>query len=267
MNPESMRDFAVELARASGELIAGMFQQSGLVVDAKADDSPVTAADREAERLLRRLIRARFPEHGIVGEEFGSEREDAEYVWVLDPIDGTTSFVAGVPLFGTLIGLMRGGQPILGVIHQPITNELLIGSSSATTLNGRPVRVRGTDSLEAATLLTTDLGLIDRYKNLDRFEELRARTRLYRGWGDCYGYLLVATARADIMIDPIMNPWDLLPLVPVITGAGGVITTWEGDDPVGGNSAVASTPGIHSEVLEILNATPPAHTRPPASTG
>src|SRR5680860_1154469 len=254
-NIDRMREFAVELAHQSGELIAGMFRQSDLAVETKADDSPVTPADREAEELLRRRIRSRFPEHGIVGEEFGSERDDAEYVWYLDPIDGTISFVAGVPLFGTLIGLTRDGEPILGLIHQPITNELMIGTASGTTLNGRPVRVRETSSLEAATLLTTDLGLIERYKNLDRFEALRERTGLYRGWGDCYGHLLVAAARADIMIDPIMNPWDLIPLVPVIRGAGGVITTWEGDDPVHGDSAVASAPGIHAQVLEILNGT------------
>ena len=256
MDMDSLQEFAVQLARESGELITRYFRQPDLVVDAKADSSPVTAADREAEELLRRRIRARFPEHGIFGEEFGTERGDAEYVWVLDPIDGTISFVAGVPLFGTLIGLMQGGRPILGVIHQPITKELLVGTASRTTLNGRPVRVRETNSLEAATLLTTDPGLIERYKSLDRFEVLRSRTGQYRGWGDCYGYLLVATARADIMIDPIMNPWDLIPLVPVIQGAGGVITTWEGNDPVHGNSAVASTPALHQQVLEILNHPP-----------
>jgi histidinol phosphatase-like enzyme (inositol monophosphatase family) len=254
---DRMREFAVELAHQSGELIAGMFRQSDLAVETKADDSPVTPADREAEELLRRRIRSQFPEHGIVGEEFGSERDDAEYVWYLDPIDGTISFVAGVPLFGTLIGLMRDGEPIFGLIHQPITNELMIGTASGTTLNGRPVQVRETGSLEAATLLTTDPGTIERYKNLDRFEVLRERTGLYRGWGDCYGYLLVAAARADIMIDPIMNPWDLIPLVPVIRGAGGVITTWEGDDPVTGDSAVASALGIHAQVLEILNGASP----------
>ena len=253
---DSLREFAVDLAYESGKLIAGFFRQSDLAVEAKADSSPVTAADRGAEELLRKLIRARFPEHGIVGEEFGTERGDAEYVWILDPIDGTISFVAGVPRFGTLIGLMHAGRPILGLIHQPITNELLVGTSSGTTLNGRPVRVSETNSLEAATLLTTDPGLIERYKNLDRFEELRSRAGQYREWGDCYGYMLVATARADIMVDPIMNPWDLIPLVPVIQGAGGVITTWEGDDPVAGDSAVASTPALHEQVLGILNGTP-----------
>jgi len=183
-NTDSLREFAVQLARQSGELIARYFRQSDLVVDAKADGSPVTAADREAEELLRKTIRGRFPEHGIIGEEFGTERGDAEYVWILDPIDGTISFVAGVPRFGTLIGLMHAGRPILGLIHQPITNELLVGTSSRTTLNGRSVSVSDTKSLEAATLLTTDPGLIERYKSLDRFELLRSRTGQYRGWGD-----------------------------------------------------------------------------------
>jgi len=253
VNTDPMLEFAIELARQSGELIAKMFLRADLAVEFKADSSPVTPADRQAEDLLRTRIRSRFPTHGIVGEEFGSERDDAEYVWYLDPIDGTISFVAGVPLFGTLIGLVHDGEPILGLIHQPITKELLIGTESATTLNGRPVRVRDTNSLQSATLLTTDLDLIESFKDLDRFEALRRRTGLYRGWGDCYGYLLVATARADIMVDPIMNPWDLIPLVPVIRGAGGVITTWEGDDPMRGDSAVASVPAIHGQVLEILN--------------
>ncbi|MCG8469739.1 MAG: histidinol-phosphatase, partial [Gemmatimonadetes bacterium] len=174
---------------------------------------------------------------------------------VLDPIDGTISFVAGVPLFGTLIGLLHAGRPVLGVIHQPITGELVIGSDSGTTFNGRPTRVRATDRIEDALLLTTDPNLIDQYKpeRAVGFESLRCRARLCRGWGDCYGYLLVATGRADVMVDPIMNAWDLIPLVPVIRGAGGVITTWEGDDPVSGSSSVAASPTLHAVTIEILN--------------
>ncbi len=252
--PDSLRDFAADLARRSGEVLERFFRDEELTVDAKGDRSPVTAADREAETLLRDLIGARFPEHGIVGEEFGAERGDADYVWYLDPIDGTISYIAGVPLFGTLIGLVRCGEPILGVIHQPITGELAIGTPSGTTLDGRPVRVREPAGLADARLLTSDATLIERHKDMDRFDELRRRVGLYRGWGDCYGYLLVASGRADIMVDPVMHPWDLIPLVPVIRGAGGVITTWEGDDPVSGSSALATTPGLHAKVLAILNA-------------
>lgn len=253
MDPDSLREFVAELAHVSGEAIAGMFQRDDLQVDIKDDASPVTAADRYAETLLRDRIRARFPEHGILGEELGSENEDAEYVWVLDPIDGTISFVAGVALFGTLIALLKDGEPILGVIHQPITKELVIGTASGTTFNGRPVRVREGRGLDQATLLSTDPVDIERRKDGVRFRSLRDRVGLYRGWGDCYGYLLLATGRADIMCDPLMNAWDVLPLVPVVRGAGGVITTWEGGDPVRGDSALAAAPGLHAEVLEILN--------------
>ncbi len=255
MDPDSLREFAAELAEESGRAIAGMFRHPDLAVESKADRSPVTVADRYAETLLRERIVERFPDHGIVGEEFGPHNDDAEYVWVLDPIDGTISFVAGVPLFGTLIGLLRDGEPILGVIHQPITRELAIGTRSGTTFNGKSVSVREDRSLSEATLLTTDPGAVGRHRNLAGFEALWSRTALYRGWGDCYGYLLVATGRADIMLDPVMHPWDIAALVPVIRGAGGVITTWEGDDPIGGASTVAAAPELHREAMEILNGT------------
>lgn len=253
MDPDTLREFVEGLAQESGSVIAGMFQRTDLRIEAKEDDSLVTAADRFAETVLRDRIRDRFPDHGIVGEEFGTENEDAEYVWVLDPIDGTISFVAGVPLFGTLIALLRDGEPVLGVIHQPITGELVIGTETGTTYNGEPVTVRGPRSLSEATLLTTDPTLIEQYKGIDGFERLRSQVGLYRGWGDCYGYLMVSSGRADIMVDPIMSLWDLAALVPVVRGAGGVITTWEGDDPMRGNSTVATIPSLHGQVIEILN--------------
>lgn len=256
MKGDDFREFAAELADVSGRLLAGMFRHPQLAVSHKEDASPVTAADRGAEAVLRDMIRDRYPDHGIIGEEFGAEREGADWVWILDPIDGTISFVAGVPLFGTLIGLMKEGEPVLGLIHQPITGELVIGSEIGTTLNDVPVRVRETAALENAVLSTTDPGLIETHKDIGGFDRLRSRVGTTRGWGDCYGYLLVATGRIDIMVDPIMHPWDLIPLVPVIRGAGGVITTWEGTDPVTGSSAVATTPGLHAAVLQSLLGNP-----------
>ena len=174
LDPDSLRDFAAELAEASGRAIAGMFRHPDLAVETKGDDSPVTVADRYAETLLRDRILERFPDHGIVGEEFGAVREDAEYVWVLDPIDGTISFVAGVPLFGTLIALLHEGEPILGVIHQPVTRELAIGTPSGTTINGEVVRVREDRSLAEAMLLMTDPGAVGRHQDGARFETLCA---------------------------------------------------------------------------------------------
>jgi histidinol-phosphatase len=248
------RAFALELARASGAFIRPYFSRSDLAVELKADHTIVTAADRGAEKLMREMINRRFPGHGILGEEFGAERLDAEFVWVLDPVDGTISFAAGVPLFGTLIALQQRGQPVLGIIHQPILGELVVGDGTATTSNDRPVHCAATTRIEDALLSTTDWNRPARHHNGPAFEALTRRVRVARAWGDCYGYLMVATGRADIMADPAMNPWDIAALIPVIRGAGGVITDWQGRNPVGAKSIVAAaTPELHAAVIAALN--------------
>ncbi|MCW5549629.1 MAG: histidinol-phosphatase [Opitutaceae bacterium] len=252
MDLTTHRIFMAELARASGELIRPYFRDPSLVVETKGDATPVTAADRGAEELLRRLINAKFPTHGIIGEELGNERPDAEFVWVLDPIDGTKSFIAGVPLWGTLIALLHQGQPVLGCIHQPVLGQLMIGDGEQTTLNGRPVRTRRTTRIEDATFLTSD-PFNFRQRMGPGTDALLARAKLVRTWGDCYGYLLVAAGLADVMIDPIMNPWDIAALVPVVRGAGGVITDWQGGAPYPADSTVAAaTPELHAAVLAGL---------------
>lgn len=253
MADRAFTEFVRELVEESGEIIRSYYDRLDLEVQEKPDATPVTDADRRAEEVLRERIRARYPGHGILGEEFGAENEDAEFVWTLDPIDGTISFVSGCPLFGTLIGLLQAGEPVLGAIHQPVTGQLCIGSGDRTTLNGQPVRVRELTDLSAATLLVTDVHNVERYQDRTGFDRLVADAGLFRTWGDCYGYLLVASGRADIMLDPIMNRWDLVPLVPIIRGAGGVITTWSGGDPATGDSCVAAGPRLHSIVIEGLN--------------
>ena len=258
MNLEPMMALLHELAEVSGDLILPYFAQADLGVELKSDASPVTLADRGAEKVMRDLIESRFPDHGIIGEEYGNVREDAEFVWVLDPIDGTRSFITAVPLFVTLIGLLHRGKPLLGAIHQPVLRQLMIGDGKVTTLNGNPVRVRNTTEISKSTLLTTDPLFAARYQNGPAFAELANRAALYRSFGDGYGYLLVAAGWADIMADPIMNAWDLLPLIPCIEGAGGRITNWKGESVLGaGNggtfSAVACVPGVHDEVLRVLN--------------
>lgn len=258
MNREPFVECLQELAAASAEVILPFFGRLDLNVELKSDASPVTQADRGAEKVMRDRIEQRFPTHGIIGEEYGNVREDAEYVWVLDPIDGTRSFITAVPLFVTLIGLMHRGKPILGAINQPVLRQLMIGDGTTTTLNGNPVRVRPINDISKATLLTTDPGFPARYQNGAGFESLAGRSELYRTFGDGYGYLLVAAGWADIMVDPIMNPWDLLPLIPCIEGAGGRITNWQGG-PVLGNgangslSAVACAPSLHDAVIRTLN--------------
>jgi myo-inositol-1(or 4)-monophosphatase len=248
------RAFLTELAEKSGDFIRPLFASPSLAVEFKADESPVTAADKGAEKLLRALIAEKFPAHGVIGEEFGNDRPNAEFVWVLDPIDGTKSFITGVPLFGTLIALMHNGQPVLGAIHQPILRQLMIGDNVTTTLNGRGVRVRQTARLEEATFLTSDPINPAKYQNGAAYAALEKRVRLSRTWGDCYGYLLLAAGFADIMCDPIMNPWDIQALIPVVRGAGGIITDWQGRDPVKAESIVAANPALHAQVIAALNA-------------
>jgi histidinol phosphatase-like enzyme (inositol monophosphatase family) len=253
MNLDTYRSFIVELAEKSGEFIRPYFGNHELKIETKADESPVTIADRGAEKLMRELIEQRFPDHGVIGEEYGSDRADAEWVWVLDPIDGTKSFMTACPLFGTLIALLHRGEPVLGVIHQPVLGQLMIGDGRETTLNGKTVRIRETDTLEKATLLTSDTLNLPRYQNGPACDRLVSRVKLYRTWGDCYGYLLFAAGWADIVLDPIMNPWDIAALVPIVRGAGGVITDWRGADPVKADSIVAAGPKLHAETIRILN--------------
>lgn len=253
MNLEPHRAFLLELAEKSGAFIRPWFGRPDLAVETKSDQTPVTVADRGAEELMRRMIHERFPDHGILGEEYGAENAGAEFTWVLDPVDGTRAFAAGSPLFGTLIALMHRGQPVLGVIHQPVLGQLLVGDGARTTLNGRPVRVRATARLEDATLLCSDPLTPAKHQNGAAFAALTARVKLVRTWGDCYGYLLLATGGADVMCDPIMNPWDIAALIPVVRGAGGIITDWQGRDPVGSASIVAATPALHPQVIAALN--------------
>lgn len=251
---EEFKPFIVELAELSGDFVRPLFTQPGLAVETKSDQSPVTAADRGAEELMRARIAKTFPAHGIIGEEFGADRGDAEFVWVLDPIDGTKSFITSVPLWGTLIALLHRGQPVLGCINQPVLRQLMLGDGTTTTLNGRPVRCRTTTHLEESTLLYSDPLTAARYQNGAAFDALARRAKLVRTWGDCYGYFLVASGQADVMADPIMNPWDIAALVPVIRGAGGVITDWRGGSAYPADSTVAAaTPALHAAAIAALN--------------
>lgn len=245
-------DFAAALARESGELILRHFR-GPLDVERKADRTPVTVADREAEALLRRRIAGRFPEHQVLGEEAGrSGPPDAEYRWVVDPIDGTRSFIHGVPLFGTLIGLQHHEEPVLGVIHLPATGELMVGATGhRTTVNGRPVRVSPTATLADATLLLTCPATLFDTGYGPAFHRLRRRVGLVRGWGDCYGHFLVAAGRAEIMLDPVLNLWDLVALKPCVEGAGGRISAVGGEGPP--RSDALSTNGrLHEAVAALL---------------
>jgi len=244
--------FCKALTNVSGDNIRKYFR-SDMNVESKHDNSPVTIADSSTEEMLREMIMKEFPEHGIIGEEFDAHNENAEYKWVLDPIDGTKSFICGTVTFGTLIALLKNDEPILGVFHQPILDEFLIGDHINTYLNDSVVLVKDVDSLDKAMMLTTDHLAFEEYQNLPKFEKLMREVKLYRQWGDCYGYYLVASGFAQIMIDPIMSFWDTMALIPIINGAGGIITDYHGKDPAKGDSIIAATPNVHRRVIEILN--------------
>jgi histidinol phosphatase-like enzyme (inositol monophosphatase family) len=254
MNTTPYFEFIESVVNATAEVIRPLYGNLELEIETKSDQTPVTIADRRAEEVLREHIQREFPTHGIVGEEYGSENEDAEFVWMLDPIDGTKTFATACPLFGTLIALLYQGQPVVGAIHQPILDQLCIGDSEKTLYNGRHVRMRETDSLDQATLLTTDVHAVARYQSEKPFWALSREVKLFRTWGDCYGYLLLATGWADIMLDPVVNPWDVMPLIPIIQGAGGIITTWDGESAVRATSCVAASKSLHAVVLERLRA-------------
>ena len=249
---KELKEFCKILSVESGKIIKQYFR-SGIDIERKKDRSPVTIADKKAEEIMRELIMKEFPDNGIIGEEFGVHNENAEYKWILDPIDGTKSFITGTVTFGTLIALTKNDKPILGVINQPILNEFLIGDNSNTELNDYRVEIRKCDNISDSTLLSTDHYMIGDFQNFEKFEDLAKKVKLYRNWGDCYGYYLLATGFADIMLDPIMNQWDLTALIPIINGAGGKITDWQGNDASIGNSIVASNKILHQEIIKILN--------------
>jgi histidinol-phosphatase len=222
----------------------------------KPDSTPVTAADRAAETAMRELIERRFPEHGIIGEEFGRVREGAELVWVLDPIDGTKSFISGVPLFGTLIALTRAGRPILGIIDQPISRERWLGAEDRpTTLNGAPVRCRGCAGLAAATLFATTPGMFHG-ADAKAFARVSAAVKLTRFGADCYAYGLLAAGFIDLVIEASLKPYDFCAIIPVIEGAGGIATDWRGKKlglGSDGRVLVAGDRQVHAAALAILD--------------
>ena len=247
-----LKEFSKILAEISGKIIKSYFQKE-LSVDTKPDGSPVTIADQKSEEAMRELISRYYPEHAILGEEHGYSNKGAEFTWVLDPIDGTKSFICGVELFGTLIAVLQNEKPILGVIHLPVLDKLIIGDNNITMLDQAEVQVRDCPDLSQAVLLTTDHCHVGAFHHKELFDKLIAEAGLYRTWGDCYGYSLVARGKADIMIDPIVSPWDVYPVIPVIKGAGGVISDFQGNDPVRGSSVVAAAPNIHSKIIQLLN--------------
>lgn len=251
----SLLDVLPDLARRAGDITLRYFQNADLAVEAKADESPVTAADRETEQFLRAEIARLFPGDRVVGEEFGDSGgsgEPGSRTWIVDPIDGTKSFIHGVPLYGVMIGVEQEGKIIAGAVFIPPLNDLVVAERGRGCLwNGKPARTSKTAKLSEALLLTTDIANSYRYGRGPVWEKLSSGARLVRTWGDCYGHILVATGRADVMVDPIMNPWDCAALQVILEEAGGTFTDYQGNSTIYGDCAISTNGPLLDEVLAL----------------
>lgn len=248
---------AIEAARQAGQITLEYFRRDDLEVERKRDDSPVTLADRKAEEQLRRRITDAFPEDAILGEEYPERRGSSGFRWILDPIDGTKSFIHGVPLYGTLVGIEHHGQSIAGVILIPALDECVYAAAGqgAWYVCGdsppRRAKVSHCSRLAEALFLTSEVVNFDEIGRRDVYDRLQAAARLTRTWGDCYGYMMVATGRADLMVDPVMNVWDAAALLPILEEAGGAFTDWQGRRTIHSGQGIATNAHLLNEVLAI----------------
>ncbi len=255
---EERLNLAVEIAREAGWIAMEHFCIADLHVERKADDSPVTVADRRTEEHLRRRISEAFPDDSILGEELPDRAGKSAYRWIVDPIDGTKSFIHGVPLFGTLVGMEYQGEPVLGVIRIPGTDESVYAAQGggAWYVKGKsqpqPARVSTCPQLRQALFVTSETGLWWELGRADAFCRLQTAARLTRTWGDCYGYLMVATGRAELMVDPQMAVWDAAPLLTILQEAGGTFTDWQGEATIGGGDGIGTNGLILDEVLRVM---------------
>ncbi len=249
---QRLLDFAVGAAQEAGAIVMDYFQ-TALSPERKPDHTFVTVADRKAEERLRALIRQAYPDHGILGEEFGEQQSSSGWTWIIDPLDGTASFLHGVPLFGVLLGLEVEGEVILGVANFPALGELVsAGRGMGCFWNGRRAAVSSVDNLKEALLLYTDGAGFEPHGRELAFRHLTAATRMHRSWGDCYGHILVATGRAEVMLDPVMNIWDCAALLPILQEAGGNFTDWEGRPTIRGGNAISTNARLFDQVMQVV---------------
>lgn len=248
----TLLEAARDLARLTGAA-ALRHWRAALDVETKADGSPVTRADREAEQAARAWLAERFPADGVVGEEFGETRPDAARRWFLDPVDGTKSFVRGVPLWGSMVGVIEDGAVVAGAIAYPALGEEIAAARGAGCWwNGARCRVSAESDLARATVLATEERFACDARKKRAWDALANRAGLSRTWGDCYGYLLVATGRAELMTDGVLHPWDAVPLVPIVTEAGGVLTDWSGGPAGFGEGAIATNAALADAARAVL---------------
>jgi histidinol phosphatase-like enzyme (inositol monophosphatase family) len=246
-------DVARRIVERAGAHTLEYFRSGSLIVEHKADRSPVTIADRRAEELLREELRSAFPDDGILGEELGELGGTSGRRWIVDPIDGTQSFIRGVPLYGVLLGLEDRGACVVGCAGFPALGQTLYAARGGGAFcNGAVARVSAVTALADATVLSSDAGPRHCGDKLEGFMRLLARAGRHRGWGDCYGYALVATGRAEVMVDPLLSPWDCAALVPIIEEAGGVFMDWNGVATIYGGSGMAMPPALRDAVLAAI---------------
>lgn len=258
MTLRPLLDFATELAYDAGRLTLGYFGRTaeGLGLEHKADASPVTLADREAEALIRRRIGARYPEHAILGEEFGEDSKSATHRWLVDPIDGTKAFIRGVPLYGVLVGLEIEGRIEVGAAYFPALNELCAAATGlGCTLNGRAVRVSSARTLADSTVGFTDIASFAEYGRAEAWGRVAAAAYDRRGWSDAYGHMLVATGRMEAMFDPVMNAWDCGPFPVLLREAGGYFGDWSGNETVYAGEGLSTTAALLPVVLKKIEET------------
>jgi myo-inositol-1(or 4)-monophosphatase len=246
-------DFAIETAWQAGQLTLGYYQ-TGIRPNFKADDSPVTVADQETEKFIRSRIEQRYPDHAIVGEEYGqADRSGHSHRWFIDPIDGTRSFIRGVPLYAVLIGLEIEGKQEVGVAHFPALNEMVAAATGeGCWWNGRRAHVSDVSQLKDGLVVHYDAAAFAKHNRSEAWERFQKIAGYRAGWCDAYGYLLVATGRAELMLDPIMNSWDCAPFPPILTEAGGYFGDWAGNQTIYSNEAIATTQKLLPEVLQII---------------
>lgn len=246
----SLLNTALDAAYQAGKLTLGYFRTENFRVETKENDSPVTVADRNAENRIRQIIRESFPDHTIVGEEHGEDFGSVPIRWIIDPIDGTKSFIHGIPLYGTMIGIEVEDQACVGVVYMPGLDEMYYATQGGGSfLNGRRIWASQKDQMSEALLLSTSE---KRLRETPEYLELCRRTKLQRTWGDCYGHMLVASGRAEIMLDPGMAVWDCAPLKVIIEEAGGIFTDWSGNATIHGGSAISTNAPLRDEVMEVL---------------
>ena len=250
MDTNELLAFALAVAWQAGRVTLGHFQ-TRLDVEKKSDNTPLTIADKQAEQSMRKMITSRFPDHGIVGEEFGNSEAKSQYTWILDPIDGTKSFVSGVPLYANLVALMDGDKALIGIINLPALNETIYAVRGGGCFwNGRSAHVSKVSEMKEAVLLTSGLHYFkDKQAAWDR---LLKASYIQRTWGDAYGYALIATGRADVMVDPEMALWDAGPLQVILEEAGGTFTDWQGKPTIHNEESIGTNGVLFEQVMELV---------------